>query len=134
MFGRRNVNVRNSVSNHYCILARAINDANSENQLSERFFLFYRTLNICAYGHFITKKLYLHEMFLRQIKRIAHESFSVCSLNTKSFYCGLILGFLFFNNYVKISLSYFCQLQVSTFIYKFVFAEVYFNILLDLLD
>ena len=28
-------------------------------------------------------------IFLRQIKRIAHENFSVCLLNTKLFYHGL---------------------------------------------
>ena len=49
---------------------------------------FVAPLNLCAYGHFITKKAPTW-IFLMQTKRIVIENFSVCSLNTKSFYHGL---------------------------------------------
>ena len=38
-----------------------------------------------CYGHFFTKKS-TAQIFLRKIKRIAHKDFSICLLNTKSFY------------------------------------------------
>ena len=41
-------------------------------------------------------------IFLREIKRIPHEDFSVCSLNTQSFYHGLI-HFVRTQTYVCIS-------------------------------
>ena len=53
--------------NHYGILASAIIEINYENQLSSTFFYFCRTINLRAYGHFITKKAPAW-MFLRETK------------------------------------------------------------------
>ena len=50
-------------------------------------FLIFKSLNLRAHGHFITKKAPAW-IFLRQIKHITHDDFSVCSLNIKSFYHG----------------------------------------------
>ena len=43
-------------------------------------------------------------MFLRQIKRIVHDDFSVCLLNTKSFYNGLKLEEKFNATFLKAGL------------------------------
>ena len=42
---------------------------------------------------------------LEQIKCIAHDDFSICSLNTKSFYHGLIMDYYYYysqRNFIKV--------------------------------
>ena len=41
-------------------------------------------------------------IFLRQIKRIAHDGFSICSLNTKSFSLALMFIKSFMVNFVQL--------------------------------
>ena len=71
---------------HYSVLANAIIHINYWNEPSQGFFCC-RSLNLCTCGHFMTKKA--PALIILGQKRIAHDHFTVCVLNTKSFYHGL---------------------------------------------
>ena len=59
----------------------------------------------------LLRKQSAHMNILRKIKRIVHDDFSVCSLNTKLFYHGLLISInLRRNNYSVIHLRNTCLL------------------------